>query len=159
MTWKYIHYPKQGFLFVFVLRHRGVNLWFSILDELQITWSLEIFQYLGLIPETLISLTQAMMKVLSLALDWTSAQNKVKESEIILPFSIHISKLWTCGQSKAYLKQKLLNYNIKKMKSKIIIYNLKDWTSLVIQWPRLCTPNARVQVQSLFRNLDPSCHN
>ena len=30
-------------------------------------------------------------------------------------------------------------------------------TSLVVQWVRLCAPNAGVQVQSLVRELDPSC--
>ena len=30
-------------------------------------------------------------------------------------------------------------------------------TSLVVQWLRLCTPNA--QVRSLVRELDPTCHN
>lgn len=38
-------------------------------------------------------------------------KSKVKENQIILPFSIHISKLWTGHQGKAYRKQKLLNYN------------------------------------------------
>jgi len=35
--------------------------------------------------------------------------------------------------------------------------HLKTETSLVVQWLRLWAPNARVEVQSLVWELDPTC--
>ena len=32
-------------------------------------------------------------------------------------------------------------------------------TSLMVQWPRLKNPGRGAQVRSLFRELDPMCHN
>ena len=34
----------------------------------------------------------------------------------------------------------------------------KGGTSLVVQWLRHCAPNARVQVQSLVKEQDFTCH-
>ena len=62
------------------------------------------------------------------------------------------------GIKYAPSRKKMYTGTFQKCLNNIIKKHTGTRTSLVVQWLRLCTPNAGAQVRPLLREPDPTCH-
>ena len=56
-------------------------------------------------------------------------------------------------------KEENRNDETDYIKEDLTLHIRRGWTSLVVQWLKTMLPKQKAWVQSLTRELDPTCHN